>query len=341
MTISIVLPYYNAAPFLADCLNSIAAQTWTDFELLAINDGSDDSGPAIVNDFARRDRRCTALDIQHSGIVAALNTGINAAAGDLIVRMDADDIMHPRRLEMLVEFSRGLPADFIVGSRVQSEIPEGADDRLQRYLDWSNSLLTSAALRNELFVDATIVHPTMCFPRRTILLLGAYREVDWPEDYDLLQRAVHAGLPLFKLSDVLLVKKDHGKSLSRLDARYHRSAMLKAKAHFLLKQEEVQNRPMTIIGGGGVARELAGFLGELGRPPHLFVDSKQQSGARTIMGVEAVGIDVAQPANTLAGPVREGHFFLLCIGNDRARQAVEQTLNELNRRVWTDYLRIV
>lgn len=341
MTISIVLPYYNAGRFLSACLNSIAGQTWTDFELLAVNDGSTDGGPAIVADFAQGDRRCVALDLKHGGIVHALNAGIAAASGDLIVRMDADDSMHPQRLERLLKFSRDLPPDFIAGSCVQYEVPEGADDRMQRYLDWSDSLLTPEALRNEIFVDATIVHPTMCFPRRMILLLGSYRDVAWPEDYDLLQRAVQAGVSLFKLNDKLLVKTDHGDSLSRLDARYARSAMLKAKAHFLLGHQHVGNRPLTIVGGGAVARELAGYLGEYGRPPRLFVDGKRQSGGRNIMGIEAIGIDAKQPGRTLMPPVRDGHFFLLCIGNDAARQAVEQTLNEFDLSPWTDYLRIV
>ncbi len=341
MTISIVLPYFNAARFLSACLNSIAAQSWADFELLAVNDGSTDGGPAIVADFAKRDRRCIALDVEHGGIVNALNAGIAAASGELIVRMDADDIMHPERLERLLKFSRDLPWHFIAGSCVHYEIPAGVDDRLQRYLDWSNSLLTPAALRNELFVDATIVHPTMCFPRRTILLLGSYRDVAWPEDYDLLQRAVHAGVDLFKLEEQLLVKTDHGESLSRLDTRYARSAMLKAKAHFLLSQKHLGNRPVTIVGGGAVARELAGYLGECGRPPRLFIDGKRQAGGRNIMGTEAIGIDVKQPERTLIPPVRDGHFFLLCIGNDAARKAVELVLNNLDMHPWTDYLRIV
>ncbi|MGL4599268.1 MAG: glycosyltransferase family 2 protein, partial [Bacteroidia bacterium] len=102
--VSILLPCYQAAQTLPATLASIANQGFTDFEVIAVNDGSTDETLAILKKQAAQDTRIRMFDLPHRGIVAALNYGLQQATGNLIARMDADDEMHPDRLQMQVDY---------------------------------------------------------------------------------------------------------------------------------------------------------------------------------------------------------------------------------------------
>jgi len=98
--ISIILPIHNAAATLPACLRSLARQTFSDYEVLAIDDGSSDESPAIVAAAAARDARIVPIAAGRIGLAAALNLGLELARAPLVARMYADDVMHPTRLEL-------------------------------------------------------------------------------------------------------------------------------------------------------------------------------------------------------------------------------------------------
>ena len=95
------MPVKNAQPFLTDCIKSILSQTETDWELVAVNDGSTDNSKAILEQFAQADKRIHVLENNGAGIIAALRLAYSKSQGNLITRMDADDIMPPIKLETL------------------------------------------------------------------------------------------------------------------------------------------------------------------------------------------------------------------------------------------------
>ncbi|RMG28363.1 MAG: glycosyltransferase family 2 protein, partial [Gammaproteobacteria bacterium] len=123
--VSILLPVRNAADRLGPCLDSIAAQTLRDYELLCIDDHSCDGTRALLVARSRRDPRLRILDSPGRGIVAALNHGLVHARGAFIARMDADDRMHRERLARQWAFLRAHPELELVGSRVRI-LPAGA-----------------------------------------------------------------------------------------------------------------------------------------------------------------------------------------------------------------------
>src|SRR5690348_17986778 len=103
--VSVVMPCYNAAPWLEAALDSVLGQTHGDFELLAVDDGSTDATPRILAEAARRDGRVRVLGGgKNAGIVAALNQGLDQARGDYVARMDADDIALPTRFVRQIRF---------------------------------------------------------------------------------------------------------------------------------------------------------------------------------------------------------------------------------------------
>ena len=100
--VSIILPFVNESGLLREAVQSILAQTYSNFELLLIDNRADTSTVSIAKEFASTDRRLHILQENIRGISHALNTGIRAAKGKLIARMDADDIAHPERIKKQV-----------------------------------------------------------------------------------------------------------------------------------------------------------------------------------------------------------------------------------------------
>ena len=97
--ISIIVPVYNAAPYLEECLESIAAQTYTGFECILVDDGSTDSSGAICDDFCRKDSRFRVIHQENSGVGFARNRGLDQARGTYIQFIDSDDVVLPGMLQ--------------------------------------------------------------------------------------------------------------------------------------------------------------------------------------------------------------------------------------------------
>lgn len=106
--ISIIVPVYNVEDFLKTCLDSIIAQSFADFEVICVNDGSPDNSAAILEDYAARDSRIKVITQKNGGLSAARNTGIENAAGEYIYFLDSDDYIHPQMMEIFYrEISSG------------------------------------------------------------------------------------------------------------------------------------------------------------------------------------------------------------------------------------------
>jgi glycosyltransferase involved in cell wall biosynthesis len=116
--ISVLLPFRDAAASLPECLASISAQTWRDFEILCVDDGSTDGGASAIACQAEREPRIRLLRSPGHGLVAALNFGLHQARAPLIARMDADDLMHPRRLALQRTAMLADAGLTVLGSRV-------------------------------------------------------------------------------------------------------------------------------------------------------------------------------------------------------------------------------
>lgn len=114
--ISVVMPVYNGERYLASAIDSILAQTYSNFEFIIINDGSTDSTPIMLAEYVERDSRIKLLHQgQNQGVTKALNWGCKLAQGKYIARMDADDLCEPERFERQVKFLENHPEVIVVG----------------------------------------------------------------------------------------------------------------------------------------------------------------------------------------------------------------------------------
>lgn len=103
--ISIIVPIYKTEQYLGRCVDSILAQTFTDFELILVDDGSPDNCPAICDEYAERDVRVVVIHQQNQGAAASRNVGLDVATGDYLIFCDSDDMVSPRWLEHLIGYA--------------------------------------------------------------------------------------------------------------------------------------------------------------------------------------------------------------------------------------------
>ncbi|MBR1795868.1 glycosyltransferase family 2 protein [Candidatus Saccharibacteria bacterium] len=114
--LSILIPVYNAEPFLRECLDSVKQQTFTDFEAICVNDGSTDGSLQILKEYASQDPRLKIIDKANSGYGDSLNQAIKQAKGDYIGIVEPDDYIEPNMFEVLYSFARQTRADIVKAS---------------------------------------------------------------------------------------------------------------------------------------------------------------------------------------------------------------------------------
>ena len=207
--VSVVLPVFNGGPYLEEAILSIRNQSFKDFEFIIINDGSTDRSLDLIKVHASEDSRIVLIDRENRGLVNSLNEGVNIARGELIARMDADDVALPDRLSKQYEFM-SLNAGVVAAGTGYLLIDEDGDPiRIFRH-----STEDSALQQQGLQRFTPICHPTAIFKKKEFLAVGGYREVSMlAEDLDLWLRMGEQG-KLGNLSDVLVKYRQHSASLS-------------------------------------------------------------------------------------------------------------------------------
>ncbi len=207
--ITVLLPVYNSQQYLREAVQSVLNQTFKDFEFLIIDDGSTDSSPEIISDFARRDPRIRVVSRPNKGLTQTLNEGISLARAPLLARMDADDLCMPRRFEKQIAFLNSRPDCVLVGSRVLLIDPEAMPIR-EMCLEQHHLMIDEAHLHR----GWPVVHPAVMMRLAAVKQVGGYRdEFNTLEDLDLFLRLAEIG-QLANLPDTLLHYRQHFASVT-------------------------------------------------------------------------------------------------------------------------------
>jgi glycosyltransferase involved in cell wall biosynthesis len=208
--ISVVLTIYNGERFLAEAVDSILAQTFSDFELIAVDDGSTDRSLAILQAYAAQDQRVRLISRPNTGQAGAINDGVYAARGEFVARMDADDVLRPDRFRRQYEFLKAHPDIGVLGAAYQAIDETGTCIGQPNRYPLEPTRIRKA-LQNG---SCAIAHPAVMLRRTALLRAGPYRGVLRPaEDYDLWLR-MSEFTNLANLPEVLLLYRIHGGSLS-------------------------------------------------------------------------------------------------------------------------------
>jgi len=203
--ISVVLPVFNAALFVEQAVISILEQTFDDFELIIINDGSTDESYHILQRLQKADSRIVLCSRENRGLVETLNEGISLARGAWIARMDADDIALPDRFNRQLQQLEKYGAD-VCGSWIK--LFGNGDSHTVQYAE------TDDGIRMALLFGSPFAHPTIMM--RTSLAQKMRYDKAWEccEDYDLWERIARAGFKMTNVPAVLLRYRQHATQIS-------------------------------------------------------------------------------------------------------------------------------
>ena len=316
------LPVRNGAPTLARAVESIRRQTFGDWRLILVDDGSTDDTGAVADRLAR-DSRVTVLRTGPRGIVPALLAAAAASDAPLVARMDADDVSHPLRLESQLALAGAIRATRVRGL--------GSGEGMRRYIRWNNGLTSPADIANALFVESPIVHPTTLFAREDYERAGGYRDPGWAEDYDLWLRAWRAGLSFAKVPRALLTWREGPSRLTRTHPAYGEKAMRRAKLEYLPHHSILARGPLTVWGAGPIGRAWVHDLRKLGFTVEQAIDIDPRKIGRKL-GNE---VPVRSPEDALA---RRGGPVLGAVGSRGARALIRRHLIRNGMSEGNDFL---
>lgn len=265
--ISVIMPVRQGR-YLAEAVASLCRQTHSKQQIIIIDDGCARSD---LNQVCGQDARIEIIPNQGAGLIDALNTGLANVSGELVARMDADDIALPERLGTQMQLLNRLPDRAIVAGRVEIFRTDGVIDQgYHLYQQWINSLITPEDIARDIFIESPLPHPTVLMPRSLSEALGKYRDGEFPEDYDYWLRARAEGAVFAKPEAVLLRWRDESDRTSRNDSRYQRLAFMHIKADYV--NELAGGRDLYIWGTGQNGLALHDSLIQKGNCVAGFID---------------------------------------------------------------------
>jgi glycosyltransferase involved in cell wall biosynthesis len=223
--ITVLMPAYNAADFIAEAIQSVLQQSFTPFELLVIDDGSTDTTAAIVSSF--NDRRIRLHQQPNRGVAAALNAGLALAHAPLIARFDADDLCFPNRLSTQREAMNTDHELVILGSAV-----EYIDIEKNPVFTWNPPAVSHHELLAMVHENCPFIHSSVMFRKEAVLKAGGYPEHAHSFEDHLLWTKL---LPLGKganLKEALMQVRLNAQSIT-IDERWRPAAFRKIKSEAL------------------------------------------------------------------------------------------------------------
>lgn len=221
---SVILPVYNGEKYLRQAIDSVLAQSFTDFELLLLDDGSRDGSLAVLQGYAKQDERCFVHAWPNRGVVLSRNEGVRLARADIIFFLDQDDICRPHRFEKQLAYFASHPECNAVGTWAMLIDPEGLP--IRQFSD---------AVTHEDIDDAhlalqggAIVHSSVAMRKDALVRIGGFREgFLHAEDFDTFLRLAEFGR-LGNVPEILLEYRVHSQSAGHIYPQVQRDSAIRA-----------------------------------------------------------------------------------------------------------------
>lgn len=256
--ITIVMPVFNAEAFLNDCIQSIVDQSYSNWELLAVDDQSTDESLGILEGWSKKDPRIHCFKNKEKGLIHALRLAYSKSKGELITRMDADDLMHKAKLSKMSKalLNKGKGNLAVCGVHYfKEEGPLG--EGYKRYASWLNELTIAERNYDEIYKECVIPSPGwMCY-RSDFDTIGAFNSSVYPEDYDLAFRFRKGELKVVGVPTKLHLWRDHESRASRNDPNYIDHRFIDLKTDFFLKEDHDPGRTTVLWGAGSKGKAIA------------------------------------------------------------------------------------
>lgn len=295
--VSIIMAAKDTAPYLHECLDSILAQTYPHWELIAINDHSSDETPAILEEYAQKDSRVKVFHSDRKKLIPTLKYGYQFVKGDLINRMDSDDRMPHDKLAVLVTAWLKYGKGTIIAGGTEHFVDEGeVGGGFLRYEEWLNSVARNNAHYIEIYKECVI--PSHCW----IIHKDDFDKVDgfnpevYPEDYDLCFRFYKHQLKVIGIDKVLHHWRDRSNRISRTWDEYKDNRYYDMKLRYFYELDRDFSRPLVLWGTGRNGKDMAKLLLKQNDTFHWVSDSERKIGV-DIYGVQTEHFEAIQSLN--------------------------------------------
>lgn len=283
MLVSIIMPVKNTEPYLHDCVNSIVQQSYLNWELIAVDDHSEDLSKEFLENFAEKDKRIKVFVSKGKGIIAALQTGYEHSLGDVIHRMDSDDIMPHKKLETLLS---KLQPGVVTTGKVEYFSSEGViGDGFKTYAHWLNNIWRTGNGWIDIYRECPIASPAWAMMREDFVRIGGFDSYEMPEDYDLAFRVFANRLNIHFIDEVVHLWRDSDDRTSRKESKYFPIAYYPLKVKYFLKLDYNQNKNLVLLGAGKKGKLIARLLTEKGVEFDWITNNKKKLGV-PIYGVK-------------------------------------------------------
>ncbi|MGB1308367.1 MAG: glycosyltransferase family 2 protein [Oceanihabitans sp.] len=276
--ISILTPFKNTGNFLPECILSIQAQSYTNWELIIVDDGSTDNSYNLVLNFAKKDPRIKLLKNNGSGIIDALQLAFKNSKGSYITRMDSDDIMHVNKLEILLNNLLTYGKKHVAVGQVKYFSSTGISNGYARYETWLNALTSKGTNYNEIYKECVIPSPCWMIHRDDLIACDAFNPNRYPEDYDLTFRFYKHNFTCIPCNTIIHQWRDYSTRTSRTHEHYAQNYFLDIKLHYFLELNFQANRPLTIWGAGNKGKTIAKALIKKEIPFYWICDNQKKIG---------------------------------------------------------------
>lgn len=244
------MPVKNAAGYLNECIDSIISQSYENWELVAVDDHSEDDSLRILSMYAHRDTRISALINKGHGIIPGLQLAFKKCNGEMITRMDADDVMIEDKLLIMAtdlqEYGKGHIAIGLVKYISHEPLGEG----YKKYENWLNNLSKNGGNWEDIYKECVIPSPCWMVYKSDLDTCGAFDSHVYPEDYDLCFRMYSHDLKVIPTSKTLHYWRDHSERTSRNDPHYSENSFFPLKVKWFLSKDYDPILPLIIWGAG-------------------------------------------------------------------------------------------
>ena len=329
LRLSVLMPCRDAAGHLPLAIRSLNLQTYDDFEVVAVNDGSLDDSGELLERWAARDPRVRVVHTGRDGLAEALQRGAAACSGELLARVDADDVTHPRRFTEQIQLLSESGELDAVGTHVRYFPHEAVGWGSRRYQDWLNGLSDPESLDRDVFVECPIAHPTLMIRHSVLEEVGGYRANGWPEDYDLVLRLHIAGARMANVPRILHFWRESDDRASRNDPRYSAEAFRLCKINYLRESCLAQRDKVNLWGAGRVGKDFARALLDQGLKIGGFFDIDPRKIGQEIYGIPVWDAEEVSQHREV--------FLLVVVGAAGARELIRGQLDAAGFREPDDY----
>ncbi len=327
--VSIIMAAKDTELYLEACLDSIMAQTYTHWELVAVNDHSSDRTSEILQAYALRDPRIRVFQSKGQKLIPALQTGYEKSRGMLINRMDSDDIMPKDKIEILVQTWMRYGRGTVIAGGTQHFVDQGeVGDGFLRYERWLNKVAREHRHYQEIYRECVIPSHCWIIHRTDFDQVGAFDPLIYPEDYDLCFRFYEQKLKVVGLDKILHHWRDRSDRISRTWDCYQDNRYFDLKVKYFYRIDRDIQRPLVLWGAGRNGKDMARHLLPKENDLVWVCDNERKIG-KEIYGVTLQHYD---GIGSIIHPQ-----IIIVVASPKGKQEIQQLLTTWNKIPVEDY----